>query len=73
MFVEETLSSLMRGTWIEIVDAFDGVFEAGCRPSCEGRGLKFSAACASLQARKSSLMRGTWIEIGKAVMGLADR
>ena len=58
-----TWSSLVWGTWIEILiwRLIRRIWI--CRPSCEGRGLKFNTWTDRQYWRRSSLVWGTWIEI----------
>ena len=56
-------SSLSRGTWIEISLSAQEKQEVLCRPSHEGRGLKYLLPIHQQGVNGSSLSRGTWIEI----------
>ena len=57
------VSSLARGTWIEISIRAAVACACGRRPSQEGRGLKSELGGDDLLHPMSSLARGTWIEI----------
>ena len=57
------MSSLARGTWIEIRKNLEVNGDLESRPSQEGRGLKYERRVRGEFDALSSLARGTWIEI----------